>query len=307
MMVRIAVVVVTYNRKVLLERCLNALVGQTRKPDRIVLVDNASTDGTRDMLAANGWLSREDLMFLPLSDNTGGAGGFAAGIVHAATTDADWIWIMDDDAVPHADALERLSSITLDPKNLYGSVAVSGDRLSWPMLPLDDPKKQRIYTAKELPSLVDVQFIPFLGLMVSCEMVGRIGVPDAGFFIAADDVDYCLRARGQGARILLAGASRIEHPASESYHLRLPWGTLHALYLVPWKRYYDVRNRIFVARNHYGIALYYQTIPGLFLHLLAALFHEGNRIGQLRAFAAGMTDGLLGRKGRRHESWGIRP
>lgn len=306
-MTRIAVVVVTYNRKVLLERCLTALTTQTRRPDRIVLVDNASTDGTLEMLTEHGWLTRDDLELLPLTDNTGGAGGFSAGIAHAAKIGADWIWIMDDDAVPHADALEHLASITLDPRNLYGSVAVSDDRLSWPMLPLDDPKKQRIYTVKDLPSLVDVQFIPFLGLMVSSEMVGRIGVPDAGFFIAADDVDYCLRARGQGARILLAGASRIEHPASESYHLRLPWGIFHALRLVPWKRYYDVRNRIFVARNHYGMALYYQTIPGSFLRLLAALVHEDHRMAQLRAFAAGMTDGLLGRKGRRHESWGIRP
>jgi hypothetical protein len=48
------------------------------------------------------------------------------------------------------------------------------------------------------------------------------------------------------------------------------------------------------------------TIPGTILRLAATLASEGNRIGQLRAFAGGMVDGLLGRKGRRHERWGIR-
>jgi GT2 family glycosyltransferase len=305
--IRIAAVVVTYNRKVLLERCLHALVSQTRKPDVIVLVDNCSTDGTREMLAKAGWLERDDLCLLPLPDNTGGAGGFAAGISHAAGLGVDWIWVMDDDAVPHADALEELSAIPLDPANLYGSVAVAGDHLSWPMLPVDRTGADRIHLSSNLPALADVLFIPFLGLMVSPRMVEAIGVPDAGFFIAADDVDYCLRARAHGARILLVGKSRIEHPASDPDQLQLPWGTFHTLRLVPWKRYYDVRNRIFVARNHYGLRLYYQTIPGSFLRLSAALLHEPNRVGQLHAFAAGMFDGLLGRKGRRHERWGLHP
>jgi GT2 family glycosyltransferase len=305
--IRIAAVVVTYNRKVLLARCLQALAAQTRRPDVIVLVDNCSTDGTREMLAEAGWLDRYDLALLSLPDNTGGAGGFAAGISHAAAMGVDWIWVMDDDAVPHPDALEALLAIPLDPANLYGSVAVSGEQLSWPMLPIDPPGADRIHLSSQLPDLTDVLFIPFLGLMVSPGMVEAIGVPDAGFFIAVDDVDYCLRARARGARILLAGRSHIEHPASDADQLRFPWGTFHTLRLVPWKRYYDVRNRIFVARNHYGLRLYYQTIPGSFLRLLAALLHEPNRMEQLRAFTAGMIDGLLGRKGRRHEAWGIRP
>ena len=308
MTLKIAVVVVTYNRKALLERSLAALIGQTQKPDRIIVVDNASSDGTIDMLRKNGWLARDDIELLRLQDNTGGAGGFAAGIAHASAMSFDWIWIMDDDAIAQADALETLLDQPLDQSNVYGSVAVFGDKLSWPMLPLvDGRKKERIYDVADLPPSVEVLFIPFLGLLVSSAMVSEIGPPDGGFFIAADDVDYCLRARRHGARIILISSSRIEHPASESYQLRFPWGSFHALRLTPWKRYYDVRNRLFVARNHYGAAMYYKTIPGSFLRLLAALLHEQDRKGQLRAFLAGMVDGLLGRKGRRHEVWGLHP
>ena len=303
----ITVVVVTCNRKQLLQRCLEALTSQTRQPNRIVVVDNASTDGTPEMLRAAGWLDREDFELLAQEHNTGGAGGFAAGMGHAAALGTDWIWVMDDDALPHSDALQRLDELPLDVANLYGSVAVCGLRLSWPMLGMSESPDETIYTISDLHNQLSVQFIPFLGLLVSRDMLRRIGVPDAGFFIAADDVDYCFRARAAGARIILVGQSRIEHPASERYQVWLPWRPFYALRLVPWKRYYDVRNRIFVAKNHYGLATYYKTIPGSFLRLLAALIYEPDRLKQLWAFVAGMTDGLRGKKGRRHEIWGIRP
>lgn len=133
----------------------------------------------------------------------------------------------------------------------------------------------------------------------------RIGLPDEDFFLAADDVDYCLRARANGADIVAVGKSRLRHPAAEVYPLQLPWRKLWCLKLPPWKRYYDVRNRLFVARNHYGLAFYYQTIPGYFLRLIGSLLCEDRRPAQLKAFYAGMVDGLRGKKGRRHELWGL--
>src|SRR5690606_28843137 len=118
---------------------------------------------------------------------------------------------------------------------------------------------------------------------------------------------YCLRGRAAGSEILLVGRSLIEHPASERYRLWLPWRPFYSLRLVPWKRYYDVRNRILVAKSHYGLATYYKTVPGSLLRLLATLIHERYRCRQIRTFIAGMTDGLRGRKGRRHDAWGIKP
>ena len=303
----ITAVIVTFNRKALLLRCLEAILSQTRPPDRILVVDNASGDGTVEALHSAGLLAHEHVELLALEDNTGGAGGFAAGMAHAVSNGSDWVWIMDDDGVPYADALERLDEIDLDECNLYGSVAVSGDRLSWPMVPIGGRSADTIWLTAELKAVQSVQFIPFLGLMVSRAITQRIGVPDAGFFLAADDVDYCFRARRLGAEILLIGPSRIEHPASERYRIWLPGRPFYSLRLAPWKRYYDVRNRILVARTHYGLATYYQTIPASFLRLWGAMVHERHRLQQLWAFFAGMIDGLLGRKGRRHEKWGIRP
>jgi GT2 family glycosyltransferase len=302
----VAAVVVTYNRKELLSSCLEALFAQTKPPDAIIVVDNASTDGT-DLFLSGISGRAPGIEVISLRENTGGAGGFAAGLAEASRLGHSWAWLMDDDALPALDALEQLLRHADDDRNLYGSVAVLGDRLSWPMRPVNGRTEDLILSIPDLPETLDAAFIPFLGLLVSRRTIKRIGLPDAGFFIAADDVDYCERARAVGASIILVRDSRINHPASDRYRLWLPGRPFYALRLPPWKRYYDVRNRLLVARNHYGLALYYSTVPGSFLRLAATLWHEGNRWAQVKAFVGGMVDGLLGRKGKRHEYWGLRP
>src|ERR687886_555758 len=100
----IAAVVVTYNRKALLLECLAALARQTHPLERILVVDNASTDGTPAALAGCGI----DVDLLRLRRNGGGAEGFHYGVREALAGDPDWIWLMDDDCEPADDALERL-------------------------------------------------------------------------------------------------------------------------------------------------------------------------------------------------------
>lgn len=301
---KVCAVIVTYNRQALLMQCLTAITEQTLKPDRILLIDNASTDGTREILERNGWLSRPDVELLALTSNTGGAGGFAAGLSHAMATDNCWTWMMDDDAKPHLTALEELMKVAVDPRHVYGSLAVKDEATSWTTI-LTDPPAKIVDIARDIPDKARVQSLPFLGFLVHSQLVQKIGLPDAGYFIAADDVEYCMRAERAGANLIIAGRSHIEHPKSDRYEARLPGRKLICLRLAPWKRYYDTRNRLFIARKYYGVKLFTQTIPGSFVRLLAALIYEPRRLAQLWAFAAGMIDGLLGLKGRRHQKWGI--
>jgi len=101
----IVAVVVSYNRRDLLLECLAAVDGQSRRPDAIVVVDNASTDGSAEAVRAKF----PEVDVVELVANTGGAGGFAVGMSHARSTyDASLLWIMDDDTIPEPTALEEL-------------------------------------------------------------------------------------------------------------------------------------------------------------------------------------------------------
>ncbi|MDE3913875.1 glycosyltransferase [Klebsiella pneumoniae] len=102
---KVAAVVVTYNRVELLKRAIDALLAQSVELEYIVVVNNNSSDATKDYLDSN---QNKKIMPIHLSTNTGGAGGFSAGISFAHGLGVDYIWIMDDDAIPDINALSEL-------------------------------------------------------------------------------------------------------------------------------------------------------------------------------------------------------
>ncbi len=104
----VCALVVTFNRRALLAECLDALLAQTHPVARIVVVDNASTDGTPELLRKRGFLDRPEVELVRLPENLGSSGGFATGIERARAGDEDWVWVMDDDAEPRPDALATL-------------------------------------------------------------------------------------------------------------------------------------------------------------------------------------------------------
>jgi GT2 family glycosyltransferase len=299
MEIRITAVVVTYNRKSLLQNCLHALAGQTRKPDHILIVYNTSMDGTREMLAHENWLQLRDVEFLGLEENCGRVSGFAQVLCQAVELGVCWVLMMGKHANSNLNAHAELLDIADNPANVCGSLTANGEVTAWLTILLND--RQRITERADLfPARARVQSLPFLGFLIHRELVERIGLPDAGYFIAADDIQYCLRAERAGAQIIVAGRSRVEHPKSERYVTRLPGRSLICLRLPPWRRYYEKRNRLLIARKYYGMKLLTQAIPGSFVRLFAALQNGPHRLSQIWAFTTDMVDGLLGLKGHRH-------
>jgi GT2 family glycosyltransferase len=295
--------VVTYNRKALLSRCLLALSAQTVPPDLILVVDNASTDGTLEMLQAEGWLEKKTFHLLALTENTGGAGGFAAAMEYAlAKRESAWIWLMDDDALPLPDALAEVLRIARNPENLYGSLAIAGEECAWGLRLLDD--KTLILRPDDMPSEASVGFLPLIGLLAHTDLLERIGVLEAGFFISCDDLEFCQRARARGAKVICAGKSRIEHPRAKVYVFNFFGIPKNCLQFEPWRRYYDVRNNLLTAKKHRNPSVFFM-LRYLSIRLVATLCREPRKGAQFLAYLAGFIDGLLGIKGKRHTFWKI--
>ena len=105
---KVVSIVVTYNRKELLTKCLDSLANQSYAVDGIVLIDNASNDGTVEFVKGTDWYKTGLIDLHVMGTNTGGAGGFYEGLKIAKDLDCDWFWLMDDDTVPKREALEEL-------------------------------------------------------------------------------------------------------------------------------------------------------------------------------------------------------
>jgi GT2 family glycosyltransferase len=248
----VAAVVVTYNRKDLLRQCLDGILRQTRPVDAIYVVDNASTDGTPEMIASK-YAGR--VIYERLSGNVGGAGGFHHGMKRAYEDGHDWIWVMDDDAEPDSRCLECL--LQWAPKEagcvVPSVVSQSGVRQNYHAKRLKRwPWLREIPEWFDSPTVLQQSAIPldaagFPGCLVGARVIRSVGLPDPAFFILYDDTDYTLRISRFYPLYVIPQATLIH---KDDRSTTKPAKSEHT----NWKTYYAKRNRILLARKHEGWA-----------------------------------------------------
>ena len=113
---RVAGVIVTYNRKKLLLESIEAMLHQTKSDCLdIIVVDNNSSDGT--VVALDKYIRSNEIIYRNTGANLGGAGGFQYGIRYAVESGYDYIWLMDDDCIPSENALEELLRADMELNN----------------------------------------------------------------------------------------------------------------------------------------------------------------------------------------------
>ena len=225
-MARVIAAVVTYNRRALLLECLAAILAQTQPVERLLVIDNASTDGTEAALREAGLLDRPEVGYERLSSNRGGAGGFARAVEAARDAGGDWIWLMDDDSEPLPDALERL--LAAPPAAEPGVVAVCSKVVYGDGVTID--ANQRGHFRRRLLPLPAAEYRPghhpslgflsFVGCLIRADAARRTALPRADFFVWGDDVEYSIRLREQG-EIRLVSESVVRHKrVTHSYENR---------------------------------------------------------------------------------------
>jgi GT2 family glycosyltransferase len=244
----IAVVIVTFNRADLLARCLAGLAALERRPDAVYVVDNASTDHTAEVLDR---VTDLPLRAISSEVNDGGAGGFHRGVRAAYEAGFDRIWLMDDDVVPAPGCLDVLLAHPgpalmavredLDGRLCEKAATVFDLRNPLAVRPKRQTVEERYGARAAMPAEVPIENVAFEGFMVHRRVLDAVGLPDAGFFIFYDDVDFAVRTRRAGFPIVaLRDAVLVRQLDFDQQHD-----------MRSWKGYYMYRN-LFVVHMRYG-------------------------------------------------------
>ena len=293
----VCAVIVTYNRKHKLMECLGRLMRSTERPQAVLVVDNASSDGTLEAVRTHF----PSVRVLALTVNSGGAGGFEAGMREAHASGYTYAWLFDDDAFVDPPCLGRLLAQT---ETADVVVPLQIDQVNrrygvyrWENKPVEVEK------AVETPFAVDL--FTFVGPLIHRRVIERVGFPRMDFFICADDMEYALRIKAAGFRVVCVPAALFYHDYGETTVPVTRFGRKSDRSTQPpWKKYYAVRNEILLARDLNAPAPQKLSV---WLHIalrftraaVGELIYEKNFLQKWKYALIGLGDGLLNRTGKR--------
>ncbi|MGQ0568388.1 MAG: glycosyltransferase [Armatimonadota bacterium] len=277
---RVVAAVMTYNRKETLRRCLQSIRAQTTLPAAVLVVDNASTDGTAEMLAQEF----SEMAVHRTAENTGCAGAMHESLRIALTMSPDYIWLFDDDVIALPNCLETL---VREMRSLERDRRIGILRGMF-----RDPNSEETVGSGTGGGMSTA------GLL-RAEMVAALELPRSELFIELSDHHYNAMVRRAGYEILRVPVVLALHPVdrlksfreivSEGYRVK------------PWRLYYAVRNRVYfslyVRRSFTRFVSHLVTAARSIV--LLTVFGRPRR-GQTLVLR-GIVDGMLGRLGRRVE------
>lgn len=282
---RVTAVVVTWNRRALLMECLERLFAQTWRDMDVLVVDNASTDGTGEALAP--LIEAGRIAYVNPGENLGGAGGFQLGIRRAVETGCGFTWVMDDDAMPEPTALEELMRAGeklgefgwLSGKVLWtdGSLCRMNVQRDLKMGNLTD------FTGERIPSGAAT----FVSLLIPAKVVREVGLPIKEFFIWADDLEYTRRiSRKYPCYVIPASVTVHKCATNNGGNISTDEEARIARY---WLAY---RNEVYIYRRE-GARGAMRLMLRTPLHIWRVLTRsKGKKAERIRTILGGTLDGL---------------
>ena len=309
-MPRLVAVVVTYNRLDQLKETLaRLLAARAEGLDQILVVDNASTDGTADWLEEQN--ESPEIIVHRCAVNGGGAGGFETGMrLAVAQFDPDWILVMDDDARPDPGAVAAFLATDRTCAMAWAAAVYHPDgRICDMNRPTMNPFWHKGMVIRTLTGMLrgrgrdgfhltavdykgselrSVDSGSFVGLFVSRKAIKTVGYPDGSLFIYGDDVLYSMRMRQAGGQILFDPAIRFEHDFTTIAGADQRFRPL-------WKAYYHHRNLLIVYRQASG-RWFWLVLPLMVLKWsIKVRFYSGARWRYIAIVGRAVRDGLAHR------------
>lgn len=284
-------IIVTYNRKELLIRNINSILGQSYPID-LLIYDNASSDGTYEFLKEKIRMD-ETIHYVRSEKNTGGSGGFNASLKIAFDMGYKWFLLMDDDG--YAYNKETIRELMNVANNYWGkSVIINSlvvcDHKKTLTFELDGIKyyDEAIETASQ--NVINDVFSPFNGTLCSRECVSEIGFPRKEYFVYGDEIEYGCRARKRGIPILTAVKSVYFHPdVLDAKKIYLFSKRIDIFRKEPlWKSYCATRNYVCTYSEYYSCIKVFKYI----LKRIYIALHYKDRMSRLKYTLIGAKDGL---------------
>jgi GT2 family glycosyltransferase len=258
----VAVTILTYNRLEFLKEIVESVKEQTRKPDAIIVVNNSSTDGTRE------WLSQQEGLTVIEQDNLGSSGGQWRAFREAHNRGFDWIWTMDDDVVPAKNCLEIMLDNTEENvirtplRYTYKGKPFFNDALTVNLKNPFSSLWNDIYSEENLNERkTEAVGITFEGPLFHRSLIDKIGLPEKGFFIYGDDTEFFIRAWRAGFKIFVYRDATMQR--------KLPYVSIPPEF--NWKTYYMIRNIITIDRLHGDFLVRYLRPFGYLLSWLGRI------------------------------------
>jgi GT2 family glycosyltransferase len=238
-------------------------MAQSVPPSEILVVDNAGQPEAEQSLAAAA-VHCDRLRVIRAAENTGPAGGHAAGLREFRASGRDLAWVMDDDCIPEAACLEALLNAT-------------------------DRRRAAVFVFPDwvTPDRQVTHHPAWCGFLISADIVEQVGFPRSELVWWGEDTEYLMW------RIPAAGYARQYAEGARVLHLRSRATEKRA----GWMYYYEARNSVYLRlryrRNPHRSA---RTVGRL---LVRVVFRENQRGRKLWLIIRGTVDGLRGRLGMR--------
>ncbi len=251
---KIIALVVTYNRLALLKESVEAIRMQSRKPEVILIINNGSTDATKT------WLDNQADLVCIHQENLGCSAGFNIGIKKAFQQNAEWVWAMDDDSIPHQDALEKLL-ITADKISPDHRIGFLSSRVEWtdgnphimniPHVGIFQNGLPFNYFDTQGATLIAT--CSFVSVLYSRDAIAEVGIPYKEFIIWGDDEEYSKRITKKGFLGLYVPSSIVLHKTAQNYSASIFEDNEKNI----WKYEHGIRNKLFTIKRDKGLFSYF--------------------------------------------------
>ena len=272
---QIVAVVLTRNRLNILEQCLESIQSQEETCD-IIIVDNASDDGTEDMIKDS--FQGDGIHYYNTGANLGSAGGFSFGVKQAVLLGYDYIWIMDDDVIPDKNALQELMQAD---KKLGGNWGCLSSFSYWRDGSVCKANRQKkgLFTffrdSDYEKDLVPAKIVAFASMLVKRSAVEDVGIPIADYFFYTDDYEFSMRISSKYPTYVV--------PSSRVLHA-MPVNTKASLLTDPpeklWRYKYLYRNDMHCYRRFGFKGWLYVRFKQVYTFLQILIFEKNKEIKQ---------------------------